>query len=126
MRPVLREVARRAAPADAVYVHWGALPAFRWYAPRLGFGAGAKVLEGAPPVPSGLDPAGSWDRYLDDLGALHGRVWLVFSAINVRAVALDTGLDSERLLLLLAERRGARRLDLVAATGARAHLYLFE
>jgi hypothetical protein len=126
MRPVLREVARRAAPGDTVYVHWGALPAFRWYAPRLGLGAGTAVVEGAPPVPSGLDPAGSWDRYLDDLAALRGRVWLVFSAVQVRAVALDTGLDSERLSLLLAERRGARRLDLVTATGARAHLYLFD
>lgn len=73
IRPVLKELAERKTPAQAIYVDWFALPAFRIYQDRVGL-AKATVIEGR--LHHG-DPG----CLLAEIDALRnrGQVWIVYS-----------------------------------------------
>ncbi len=112
--PVMQYVSERKQAGDAVYVYYGAVPAFRFYAPRIGFSEHDYVRG----VAARDDP----QRYLADVENVRatretGRLWLVFAhncpwcAVNEQAFFLD-----------YLERTG-RKADEFLGVGAEAYLY---
>jgi len=75
IKPLMVYLDQQRRPGDAIYVYYGALPAFEYYAPFYGIGAGQFV----PGNDNRTDP----NQYRIDLGGLAGqpRVWIVFSHI---------------------------------------------
>jgi hypothetical protein len=76
LEPVLREMTQMWQPGDQLYVYYGALPAFRYYASRTETEALPRV-EG---VCAPLDPP-AYTRQLDLLRPNPG-LWVVFSHVN--------------------------------------------
>lgn len=66
MRAVVAQMARLRRPGDGVYVYYGALPTFEYYADTTGITRGGCHRT-------------DWPAYLDELSSLrgHNRVWLV-------------------------------------------------
>jgi hypothetical protein len=111
IRPLLEYAAQNRQPGDLLYVHYRALPAFRYYAARTGWQGGA-VVDG---ICARLRPA----AYLDQLATLRGhpRVWVLLVDGKENA-----GYDERELITHYLEHAGARR-DGVVASGAWLYLY---
>jgi len=111
IKPVMAYLDQQRRPGDAIYVYYGALPAFEYYAPFYGIGRGQFV----PGNDNETDP----NQYQIDLGGLAGqpRVWIVFShicpncAVNEEAEYVA---DLDQMGVRLAEAR---------AEAASAYLY---
>jgi len=76
LEPVLREMAQQWQPGDQLYVYYGALPAFRYYAPRTG----TETLPRVEGICAPLDPP-AYTRQLDTVRPNPG-LWVVFSHVN--------------------------------------------
>ena len=76
LEPVLREMVQLWRPGDQLYVYYGALPAFRYYALRTG----TDTLPRTEGVCAPLDPP-AYARDLDKLRPNQG-LWVVFSHVN--------------------------------------------
>lgn len=111
LRPVATYVAERRGAADAVWVYYDAVPAFRYYAPRVGLAEGSWIAgRCARPDPGG---------YLRELEAWRGkRVWVVFTGLGAGARDFD-----ERGLILQYLRQSGALADRVSSTGAEAYLF---
>jgi len=98
-RPLLRSVAARRDPGDAIYVYYGAGHALRFYGPRYGFHPGDYLLGGCH--------RGDTRAYLLDLDRFRGRrrLWVLFSHAQPH-------LGEEATMLAYLDRLGARRLAL--------------
>jgi hypothetical protein len=73
LRPVMAEVRRAWQPGDHAYVYYGAGQAFRFYAPRVGFGPQDYTM--------GRCARAAPRAYLQDLDRLRGRprLWVLFT-----------------------------------------------
>jgi hypothetical protein len=107
LRPVLTEVAARATPDDAVYVHYGAVRAFEYYAPRLRLPPRDVVL--------GCCHLDQWQEEIAAIRRLapRPRIWFVFSHFQ----------PGEPEFFAAALDRFGRRLAAVESHGAAAYLY---
>lgn len=111
LRPVARYVARHRRAGDVIYVYYGAAPAFRYYAPRVGIPRADYVV--------GACARSDWRRYTAELDSLRGRprVWLVLSHAFVRG-----GIREDSLFTRYLARIG-RRVEGVETVGALGALY---
>lgn len=111
VRPLVDVLRREARPGDAIYVYYGALPAWR-YCTRDGSPAGVEVLTG---IRSREDPG----RYAADLSRLgrRRRAWVLVSH------AYDWGTVDERALILGRLGRAGRPVSVDQAPGAVLGLY---
>jgi uncharacterized membrane protein len=111
IKPLLSYAAEHRQPGDLLYVHYRALPSFRYYAPRYGW-QGPAVVEGAC---ARLRPG----EYLNQLGALrgHSRVWVLF--VDGKAAG---NYDEREFLSLFLDHIG-NKLDGQLASGAWLYLY---
>jgi hypothetical protein len=88
LRPVEEYVGAHRRPGDMIYVYYGALPAFRYYAGRARIGSSEYI--------AGRCARTAWPLYLADLRPLRGhpRVWLVlahpFARLGIREDSLFT------------------------------------
>jgi hypothetical protein len=96
---LLRTVAARRLPGDAMYVYYGAGHAIRFYGPQYGFQSGDYVL--------GACHRGNPRAYLGEVDRFRGRsrLWVLFSHAQPR-------LGEEQALLAFLDRLGTRRLSL--------------
>jgi hypothetical protein len=76
LQPVLREMVQRWQPGDQLYVYYGALPAFRYYAPTTG----TDTLPRVEGICAPLDPP-AYTRQFDTVRPNPG-LWVVFSHVN--------------------------------------------
>jgi hypothetical protein len=111
IKPVLNYLNEHKHEGDVLYVHHGAVPAFRYYAPRLD-------LSKMNFVPGIWYSENNWSNYEKDIDQLrgHGRVWLLFSN------NYSFGVNEEKLFLYLVDRAGTR-LDSFKSFGAAVYLY---
>jgi hypothetical protein len=111
LKPLLGYVSENWRDGDLLYVHYDALPAFRYYAPRYGFGPG-EYQEG---VCARFQP----EQYLEALNGLRGesRVWVLFTA------GLGASLFNEREFMLDYLDHIGQRLDDRVARGTSVYLY---
>jgi len=74
IKPVLRYLREHRQAGDPVYVYHGTIPAFEYYAPRLGFGPAGETIIGPC-------HRGNTRLYLGELDRFRGqrRVWLLFA-----------------------------------------------
>jgi hypothetical protein len=111
LRPVVQYLATHRRPDDPIYVYYGGLHAFRYYAERAGI----------PPAAYRVIACrrGAWTRYLTALDSLRGspRLWLVLSHAFNKA-----GVREDSLVLGYLARIG-RRLDDFTAPGATVQLF---
>ncbi|HEX4438806.1 MAG TPA: glycosyltransferase family 39 protein [Thermoanaerobaculia bacterium] len=109
VRPVLRRLAQRLEPGDALYVIYGAKRAFSFYAPRAGIPASRATLGGCH--------RGDRRGYLRELDAFRGspRVWVLIAHPAAR-------LAEAPVIRGYLERIGTRR-ETIAETGASAELF---
>ncbi len=107
IRPVLSHIAEHGRPGDAIYVHYAAMPAYAYYAPRLGLGDAAYV-EGARPTRRQPEVA----QHLERLRGI-GRAWIVLC---------NASSPEQQALLRVLDGMG-ERLSHVAAPDAAAYLY---
>jgi hypothetical protein len=100
-RQLLRAVAARRQPGDAVYVYYGAGHALRLYGPRYGLQTGDYLLGGCH--------RGDTRAYLEEVDRFRGkpRLWVLFSHAQPR-------LGEQQSLLAYLDRLGTRRLTLRA------------
>jgi hypothetical protein len=98
-RPLLRAVAARRQPSDAIYVYYGAGQALRFYGPRYGLKPGDYLLGGCH--------RGDARAYLFEVDRFRGRprLWVLVAHAQPR-------LGEERTLLAYLDRLGTRRLEL--------------
>ena len=108
VRPVLGQIASAAKPGDLICLPFETIPAYRYYAPRMGL-AGWPVREMLDP----MDKAKVAEAIRDLAGA--PRVWFVFSR---------TGRLDEKTVLVVADRTG-RRVAGFTSHGSAAYLYTF-
>jgi hypothetical protein len=103
MHPALQTLRAKLRPDDAIYIYYGAMPAFRYYAPFYGFSANT-FQAGAMTYYQQLTPT------LADLASFKGlpRVWLLFS--HIYAVREQNDLDSV-LAYLKTEKMGKCKLE---------------
>ncbi|MDQ7744663.1 hypothetical protein [Hydrogenophaga pseudoflava] len=115
IKPLMKEVAERRRPGDQIYVYYGAVPAFSFYAARYGFGPD-EFVEGRF---HRWEPA----LYLSEIdGALGaGRTWLVFSH-NCNHCRPRVRINEQRFILDHADRRGTL-LEQLDGAGTTAYLY---
>ncbi len=111
LKPVMAYLQHHRLAGDRIYVYYGALEAFTFYAPAFGF----RPIDYLVGPRSRAEPA----RYLDSLDRLprDGRTWFVFSH--------DCSwckVDEEPYILRHLDRTG-RRLDERHAPGAAVYLY---
>jgi Predicted membrane protein len=111
LRPVVRYLAQHHEKGDAVYVYYGATPAFEYYAARYDIPRSEYRL--------GRCERGDWRRYLDEIDALRGRrrVWFVLSHPFAKG-----GIREEALFMDYFSALGSR-LDSVSTIGAELRLY---
>lgn len=112
IRPVINYVKEHEDAGDVLYVHRGAVPGFRYYAPRLELSRMRAV--------QGIYSKDNWGGYEKDLEQFQGpgRVWFLFSHTDS-----DTGfIDEERLFLYFLDKRG-KRVDSFKSIGAAVYLY---
>ncbi|MEJ2266230.1 MAG: glycosyltransferase family 39 protein [Anaerolineales bacterium] len=114
IKPVMSYVHDHELDNDLVYVYYGAMPAFKYYAPQYSFSEADYVIG----VTSRNRPA----KYFKDVKSLEGqgRVWFIFShncswcIVNEEAYYLDN-----------LNKMGAK-LDEYMANGASAYLFYLE
>jgi uncharacterized membrane protein len=109
--PVLQHIRRHWQEGDALYVYYGAVPAFRYYQRRFDF---SQV-----PWIEGVAAREHWQSYLDDLDRLRGRqrVWILLSHTY-----RGSEVDEKKLILHHLDQIG-ERLSSNRAHGAEAYLY---
>jgi hypothetical protein len=112
LKPLLSYVQEHWRSGDVLYVHYDAIPAFRYYAPRYGLDSASSV-EG---VCARFEPV----RYLEALESFRGerRVWILFTA------GLGARLFNERALMVDYLEHVGTRLDDRVARGT--FVYLFD
>jgi len=112
LRPVLEYIRAHQQPRDAIYVYYGAQPAYFYYTDTLRFVS-------AGPVIKGIEARGEWRQYEHDLDSLRGkgRVWFVF-AHNWTG----NGINESQWFGYLLDRLGTRA-DEIHQPGALAYLY---
>jgi hypothetical protein len=111
LEPVLRQVQEQWAPGDELYVYYGALPSFRYYAPRTGADSLPRVEGVCAPL---FPPA--YARDLDRVRPSDG-VWVVFSHVNH---SHSWGEDAYILAYL---KRIGQRTDSLKERGAAAYRF---
>ena len=111
LEPVLREVAQQWRPGDRLYIYYGALPAFRYYAPRTG----TESLPRVEGICAPLDPP-AYARDLDRLRPSAG-LWVVFSHVNY-----SHGQGEDHYFLAHLSRIG-RETASIEEQGARAYRF---
>jgi hypothetical protein len=111
IKPVMNHIKEHEHEGDVLYVYHGAMPAFRYYAPRFYLSKMNLVW--------GISSEDDWENYEKDIDQLRGdrRVWLLFSHSHT-----DTGVDEEKLFMYLLHMRGTR-LDYFKSVGAAVYLY---
>jgi hypothetical protein len=111
MKPLLEFFREHRQPGDRLYVHYDALPAFRYYAPRYGIEETVFV--------EGICARFEEERYLEALAELRGepRVWVLFTA------GLGANLLNERELMVSFLEHSGHRLDDRVARGTFLYLY---
>jgi hypothetical protein len=112
IKPVLNHVKEHQRAGDVLYVHRGAVPGFRYYAPRLGLSGMRAVL--------GIYSKDNWEAYEKDINQVRGpgRIWFLFSHTDV-----DTGsIDEDKLFLYFLDKRG-KHTDSFKSIGAAVYLY---
>lgn len=111
LKPLLEYVADNRQPGDRLYVHYDALPAFRYYSERYGI----EPAEYVPGVCARFRP----EEYLEALSALRGnsRVWVMFTG------GRGAGLFDERGLMVDFLDHVGRRIDDRVARGTFLYLY---
>jgi hypothetical protein len=116
--PLLRAVAARRQPGDAIYVYYGAGQALRFYGPRYGLGPSDYLLGGCH--------RGDTRAYLGELDRFRGRVrlWVLIAHAQ-------PWLGEEQTLLAYLDRLGTRRLALrvlphAQGAGLPAEAYLYD
>lgn len=116
IKPLMKEVADHRRAGDQIYVYYGAVPAFSFYATQYGFGSGEFV--------EGTFHRWQPDLYLTEidrtLGA--GRTWFVFSH-NCNHCRPRVKVNEQRFILDHADRRGTlvAQFDGAGTTG-----YLYD
>jgi hypothetical protein len=110
-RPVIAYVKTHFQPGDQIYVYYGAVPAFNYY-------ANINSLEVTRRV-NGAELRSQPEKYWQDISQLfkNGRTWVIFSHIYTGAKG------SEKDLILAMFDKAGQRLDEIAAPGAAAYLY---
>ena len=115
IKPLMQQVADHRRPGDHIYVYYGAVPAFSFYATRYGFGHGEFV--------EGTFHRWQPDLYLAEidraLGA--GRTWFVFSH-NCNHCRPRVKVNEQRFILDHADRRGTL-IEQLDGPGTTAYLY---
>lgn len=114
IKPVMSYVKQGWSDGDFLYVYYGAVRAFRYYAPFYGIARSAFVIG----VAGRHDPG----RYIRDIARVrhHKRVWFLFSHACTWCVV-----DEESFYLRHLDQVG-RRMDEFHAVGAAVYLYSFE
>jgi hypothetical protein len=114
IKPVVSYVKQRWSDGDFLYVYYGAVPAFKYYAPFYGIDRSAFRIG----VAGRKEPA----RYIRDIARArrHKRVWFLFSH-----TCGWCAVDEERFYLQHLDQMG-RRVDEFHAEGAAVYLYSFE
>ena len=114
IKPVMNYIKEHRRTEDALYVYHWSIPAFRYYAPRLGLDTMSRVM--------GAYGDSNWHNYENDIDRLRSyrRVWLLFS--NSRT---QSGEDEEKIFLYFVDKVGAK-LDYFKAPDAAAYLYDFN
>jgi hypothetical protein len=114
IKPVMSYVKRGWSDGDFLYVYYGAVPAFRYYAPSYGIPRSAFVIG----VAGRKEPA----RHIRDIERVrrHKHVWFLFSHACTWCVV-----DEERFYLRHLDQVG-KRVDEFHAEGAAVYLYDFE
>jgi len=112
MRPVTAYVLREYERGDAIYVYYGAEPAWKYYLKLFG-ATDIHYVEG---IKAREDP----QKYNEEISQFEGqkRVWLVFSHVH------QGGLGSEESLILRRARCLGTEIDIHEDFGA--HAYLFD
>jgi Dolichyl-phosphate-mannose-protein mannosyltransferase len=112
IKPIMSYVNQNRLTPDIVYIYYGALPAFKYYASRYGFRQG-DYIEG---IASRKDP----EKYLNDIDRFrnHERVWFIFAHI-----CRSCRVDEENFFLQHLDTVGAR---LAAFTSEGASVYLYD
>lgn len=109
LRPVLEYVSAHRAADDRVYIYYGAEPATRYYAPRLGLDSAV--------VRYGSNVRHDLVALQRELAGLSGRTWVVFAHVYD-----GDGIDEERFALYLLDSQGVQ-LQRVRSPSATAYLY---
>jgi hypothetical protein len=119
IKPVMSYVSKHLQDGDVLYVHWRALPAFRYYKDNYGFTDRDYIV--------GINSSTDWRNYTSDLERLrhNKRVWIVFShwrAAAGRKVNRGQIVDEETFFVYQLDGIGTT-LDSFKSSGAAAYLY---
>ena len=111
IKPVLKYLVNKRQNDDVLYIYWGSVPAFRYYAEKYGFNKNNYTL--------GVTFHDGLKGYTDDLNKLMGseRVWIVFTHNYKKFV-----LDEKHFFLYYLDGIGTR-LDSYERAGASVYLY---
>jgi len=113
LRPVLAALQIKRSPDEAIYVYYGAVNAFKYYAPKYGYGFTQYI--------QGVEARDNWQNYYDDLKKLasgeHKKAWVIMSHISTW-----NGVDEEKLFISYLDLLG-QKADAIHAPGAAAYLY---
>lgn len=115
IRPSLEALREARKEGDALYVSYGALPAFRFYAPFYG-------LEGIPYAYGERRDYQTPQTILDELRSFEGqpRVWVLFSHVYQ-----DGDFNEREFVLEYLDRAGKRKRE-VRMPGTSVFLYLYD
>jgi uncharacterized membrane protein len=115
LRLVLAELQCRRKSDQAVYVYYGAVNAFKYYAPAYGFKPAGYI--------QGVEARNDWPEYYEDLKKLasgeHAKAWIIMSHISTW-----NGVDEEKLFISYLDLLGKKK-DAIRVPGAAAYLYDF-
>ena len=111
IRTVVEYVSHSRRDTDTIYLHYGSVPAFRYYALFYGFKDSDYLI--------GIRAINEPIKYWKEIETLKGknRVWFVFSHINSKS-KID-----ERLFYLIYLNKIGKKNDEFSAPGAAAYLY---
>ena len=115
IKPLMKEVVEHRRPGDQIYVYYGAVPAFSFYAAQYGFGAGEFV--------EGRFHRWQPDLYLSEIDQAlgPGRTWFVFSH-NCNRCRPRVKVNEQRFILDHLDRRGTL-VEQLDGAGTTAYLY---
>ena len=113
IEPVLAYVQRHIQKDDSIYVHFGAIPAFKFYARSYGLEKYHYIRAAGPWK--------DWAKFKSELNFLKDkkRVWIIFSYVRIN------GWYSEDSYITYYLSTIGKRLDMTVAPGASAYLYGF-
>jgi hypothetical protein len=114
IKPVLNFIVAHAREGDVLYLQSEAIPAFRYYLPRLHF-SNVLVIEGS----HSENLEDTWAAHEKDIDELRGRkrVWILFAHLED-----DAQISEGKLFLYFLDKRGTK-LDGFQSTGAATYLY---